>query len=303
MHATSSVVLLGLVLLAGSATAQGATSWDGNTRRVELKSDDAGAPIAVAISPGLSTVILFDADVAQDAIELESRGSFSVVDAGRMTLRLVPLVHATPGAKFRLSVRFRDGGAPSGASFLLTVHPARADNLVEVFRGVRTIESYQQEAREARAEVQRCKEENGRLVSEHGAPGGLAGLLATGGMDLNGVVGKIETKTITFDAKSAREPYRVNSYRSKKSVALEVSLQGTRADHPWTASGAALRSRSGAELKVLRIWQEAPSSSELPTKVVVEAEPPPSAAQGAYSLKLWEADGPRTVTIGNVTFP
>ncbi|RYY96955.1 MAG: DUF2381 family protein [Chitinophagaceae bacterium] len=37
--------------------------------------------------------------------------------------------------------------------------------------------------------------------------------------------------------------------------------------------------------------------------MVVEAEATAEAARGAFSLKLWEADGLRTVTIGNVTFP
>nr|WP_281291571.1 DUF2381 family protein [Myxococcus llanfairpwllgwyngyllgogerychwyrndrobwllllantysiliogogogochensis] len=124
-------------------------------------------------------MLLFDSELAQDGVELDERGVFSIVDMGRMTMRLVPSAKVSPGEKFRVSVRFRDGAAPPRASFSLTVHPARADTVVEVYRNTRTVESYRQEAREARAETQRCQEESARLVSEHGVPG--AGRLARDG--------------------------------------------------------------------------------------------------------------------------
>ncbi|WP_163785178.1 DUF2381 family protein [Myxococcus vastator] len=303
MHATSSVVLLWLSLLAGSAAAQGSMVSGNGARRIELGPDDSGALTELAVSPGLSTVILFDSELAQEGVALEGRHVFSYVDVGRMTLRLVPSERGIPGEKFRLSVRFRDGAAPPGASFLLTVHPARADSLVEVYRSARTVESYQQEAREARAETRRCQEESARLVSEHGAPGGFAGLLATGGIDVNGVAGRDVTKTVSSDRRNALHPLIIRSYRSTGRVALEVFLSDLQGERPWTASGAALRGPSGTELKVLRVWQASPTAPGAPGLVVIEAEASAESARGSFSLKLWEAEGPRTVTIGNVTFP
>ncbi|WIG93960.1 DUF2381 family protein [Myxococcus sp. SDU36] len=303
MHATSSVVFLSLSLLAGSSAAQGNMVSGNGARRIELGPDDSGALTEIAVSPGLSTVLLFDSELAQEGVALEGRHAFSNVDVGRTTMRLVPSERGTPGEKFRVSVRFRDGAAPPGASFLLTVHPARADSLVEVYRSARSVESYQQEAREARAETRRCQEENARLVSEHGAPGGFAGLLATGGIDVNGVAGRIVTKTVSLDRRNALEPFQVQSFRSKSRIALEVSLRALRGGLPWTASGATLRGPSGTELKVLRVWQESPIISGGNGRVVIEAEASAESARGSFSLKLWEAEGPRTVTIGNVTFP
>ncbi|NVJ17886.1 DUF2381 family protein [Myxococcus sp. AM010] len=303
MHATSLVVLLWLALLAGSAAAQGNMVPGNGARRIELGPDDSGALTEIAVSPGLSTVILFDSELVQEGIALEGRHVFSNVDVGRTTMRLVPSERGTPGEKFRLSVRFRDGAAPPGASFLLTIHPARSDRLVEVYRSARTVESYQQEAREARAEMLRCQEERAHLVSEHGAPVGLAGLLATGGIDANGVAGRVVTETVSSDRRSALQPFMVQSFRSKTRVALEVFLSGLRGGLPWTASGAALRGPPGTELKVLRVWQASPIASGGPGRVVIEAEASAESARGSFSLKLWEAEGPRTVTIGNVTFP
>jgi len=303
MHATSSVVFLGLLLVAGGAVAQGNTALSGGSRRIELEADASGATVEVAISPGLSTVILFDSELAQDEVDLDGRSVFSNVDVGRTTMRLIPSGKVLPGERFRVSVRFRDGAAPSGASFLLAVHPARADSLIEVYRSARTVESYQQEARDARAETLRCQQENARLLSEHGAPGGVAGLLAVGGIDVNGVAGKIVTETIASDAKSALLPFKVHSYRSTGRVALEVFLSGMRGELPWNASGAALRGPPGTDLKVLRVWQESPIASGGTGRVVIEAEASPESSRGPFVLKLWESDGARTVTISNVTFP
>ncbi|WP_141591520.1 DUF2381 family protein [Myxococcus sp. AB056] len=303
MQATSSVVLLWLLLMAWSAAAQGNLTPGSVTRRIELGPNSSGEAVAVAVSPGLSTVFLFDSELEQAAVDVDTPMGFSIVDVGRMTLRVVPSAKIASGEKVRVSVRFRDGAAPPGASFLLTVHPAHADSLVEVFRSARTVESYQQEARDARAETLRCQEENSRLVSEHRTPGGLAGLLAVSGIDGTGVAGRIVTETVSSDPKSALKPFIVRSYRSKDRVALEVLLRDLRGEQPWTASGAALRGPHGLELKVLRVWQEAPIVSGGTGRVVIEAEATAESARGGFSLKLWEYDGPRTATIGNVAFP
>ncbi|AEI62444.1 DUF2381 family protein [Corallococcus macrosporus] len=303
MRATSSVILLLVLLMAEGTPAQGTLAPANGARRIELGPDGSGALTEIAVSPGLSTVILFDSELAQDGVDVEESGSFSNVDIGRTTMRLVPSGRGQPGEKFRMSVRFRDGAAPPGALFLLTIHPARADSVVEVYRNARTVESYQQEAREARSETLRCQEDNARLMLERGAPSGLAGLLATGGVDANGVAGRIVTNTVTSDPRSALNLLRIQSYRAKARVALEVSLHDLRGERPWVVSGATLRGSPGTELKVLSVWQSSPIVSGESARVVVEAEAPAESARGAFSLKLWEADGPRTVTIGNVTFP
>jgi len=303
MHVLSSVFLLGIALVCGAANAQGEMASDPGVRRIELAADGARTSVDVLVSPGLSTVLLFDSELAQEGTEIEGRELFSFVDVGKATIRLELSPLATPRERLRLAVRFRDGSAPIGASFSLIVHPAKAENLVAVYRNKRTVESYQQEAREMREEAIRCREANARMAAEHEAPGGLAGLLATSLMNELGVAGKTLTKQIPADSKSALKPSQLRSYRSKNRVAVEVLLEDTRGGQPWSASGAALRAQSGIELKVLRVWQKAPITSNAAGRVIVEAEAPANASQGTFSLKLWEADGPRTVTISNVTFP
>src|SRR5215217_187893 len=77
--------------------------------------------------------------------------------------------------------------------------------------------------------------------------------------------------------------------------------------HVWRSTLACQRhnteGQSGAKFKVLRIWQQASDISDVARRMFVDAAAPATASRGTFSLKLWESDGPRTVSIGNVTFP
>ncbi|MFP2896277.1 DUF2381 family protein [Corallococcus sp. 4LFB] len=303
MPSSSTIVLLALLFASAAALAQSESSASvPGARRIELPPDGSPSIAAIAISAGLSTGLYFDSDLMRDGVELEGRERFSLVDIGQATLRLVPSSGVTPGEHFRLVVRFRDGAAPVSASFLLQVHPAKAEALVEIFRGKRTIETYQQETREVRAELERCRDENSRLMAEHEAPLGLAGLLATGTLDENGVAGRVVTKDVLRPDGNALAAHSVTTYRAKRAVAVVVNLSATAGAQLWSPKGATLRGRTGAELKVLRIWQQQSIPLGEARSIVVEAEAPEAGVQGPFSLKLWE-DGPRTVTLGNVTFP
>ena len=63
-----------------------------------------------------------------------------------------------------------------------------------------------------------------------------------------------------------------------------------------------LKDSTGAEVE-LSAWQEAPIPPVPAGFVVVGAEREPGQLGCPCTLKLWEAQGPRTVTLGNVTFP
>ncbi|RKI11804.1 DUF2381 family protein [Corallococcus sp. AB030] len=304
MSSSSFVVLLGLLFVAETAVAQseGSASVPG-ARRIELSPDDVQVTPEIAISSGLSTALFFDSDLMRDSVELEGRDRFALVDVGQATIRLVPSSRVAPGERFRLVVRFRDGAAPLSAFFLLRIHPAKAESLIEVYRGKRTIETYQQEAREAHAELLRCQNENARLMAEHDAPGGLAGLISTGGMDERGVAGQVVTLEFSQVSGSDLTASYITSYRSTTGVAVDIKLDVKAGAQPWLAKGATLKGKAGVELKVIRVWQRMPIPGGNVGRVVVEAEASPETTRGPFSLKLWEEDGSRTVVFGNVMFP
>ncbi|NOK15843.1 DUF2381 family protein [Corallococcus carmarthensis] len=301
--------LVVVVLASGAATAQSHSMPSGlGVRHIEIptESTEATPTPEVQISPRVSTTFEFDSALAPAKVVLEGEKRFSLVDLGRSTLRLVPSEQLLPGERLRLTVRFQDGSVPFGGTFVLIANPARAERLVEVWRQPRTAESYQQEAKEARAEAQQCHEENARLRTEQQGPGGLAGLLVNGFIqDEEGVVAKLLRVNIEVRQHpgNALRALRAWSYRAPVRVAVAVKLDSPDAENPWTAEGASLVSKSGTSLKILTVWQEPPISRDSFGRVVVEAEATPDAAQGPFTLKLWGSGGLRTITLSGVTFP
>ena len=85
------------------------------------------------------------------------------------------------------------------------------------------------------------------------------------------------------------------------SVAVRLSLSNPGAE-PWTLAGAALVDKAGEEVELAR-WQQAPIPAKSAGAVVVGIEGERAQLGCPCTLKLWEAQGPRTVTLGNVTFP
>ncbi|TQF10448.1 DUF2381 family protein [Myxococcus llanfairpwllgwyngyllgogerychwyrndrobwllllantysiliogogogochensis] len=306
MHHSVSAVLLFLLLAGeGTALAQSPPATAGlSVRRIELVSDDAQPVADVAVSPGLSTVFIFDSDVSRDGVVLEGRERFSVLDAGLSTLRLVPSEKISAGERLKLTVRFLDGAAPASATFVLVAHPARSEALIEVYRRKRSVETYQEEVRQARIEAEQCREENERLRAERSAPDGLTGLISTEVLSKQGVDFREVTKAVTQAPGGAAAKNLVYAYRTARRVAVVVTLKYVGDAQPWTAVGAMLRGKANDELKVLRVWQSGPvAPGSDAQRVVVEAEAASNSPQGPFTLKLWDADMRRTITLSNVTFP
>ncbi|WP_426749030.1 DUF2381 family protein [Myxococcus faecalis] len=298
-------------MLAGTeSTAQPrSVPWTGGVRVVELPEEPSGQEPEIVISPGLSTTFTFDAELSRgesgkELVDLERREVFSLVDVGQTTLRLTPSDKLASGARLRLSVRFKDGAAPSGATFILVVHPVRAERLVEVYRKAQPVEFYQREARAARMEAELCHEDLERERAEHAVPRGLAGLIAAGTVDITGVRTRTLTESVIRAQRNALVTVRVLSYRSARQVALEVLLENPEGAQTWTTTEAVLTDPKGVELKTLPVWQSgpvAPGGSE--QRIVVQAKALETQAQGLYTLKLWEPSTGRTVILSGVSFP
>ncbi|GEL74895.1 hypothetical protein MVI01_66790 [Myxococcus virescens] len=256
------------------------------------------------MSPGLSTVFLFDSEASREGLMLEGRERFAMVDAGLNTLRLIPSEKISAGERLKLTVRFRDGAAPASATIVLVAHPARSEALIEVYRRKRGIETYQEEVRQARLEAEQYKEENARLRAERSAPDGVTGLIATSVLDGRGIDFRDVTQGVSQAPGGAAAKQWVYAYRAARRVAVEVFLVSGGDAQPWTAVGAMLRGKANEELKVIQVWQSGPvAPGSDGQRVVVEAEVASESPRGSFTLKLWDADMRRTVTLGNVTFP
>ena len=84
-------------------------------------------------------------------------------------------------------------------------------------------------------------------------------------------------------------------------MAVRLGLVNPGAE-PWTLAGAVLVDATGEQVELAR-WQEAPIPANGAGAIVVGIEGERAQLGCPCTLKLWEAQGPRTVTLGNVTFP
>ncbi len=311
MSAPSLTVALALSLWGLGAHAQPSTAARGaSARPIELTAEPGDEAPEVLISPGRSTGFFFDAELlrtndGRSTVELEKREAFTLVDSGDTVLRLIPSGGLKPGERLQLKVRFKARAAPADAAFTLVVHAAQAEPVVEVYRNARPVESYQQEALQARAETAQCRADLARTQAECAGPGGLRGLIAAKYLDKEGVKAKDLTETVTKAPGNALNTLLVRSYRAAGRVAVELSVHGLAGAPPFTVAGAALAGKRGAELRVLPVWSTGPITAKPddPGRVAVEAEVTEDEGRRVYTLKLWEAETGRTVIIGNVTFP
>ncbi|ATB37266.1 hypothetical protein CYFUS_002687 [Cystobacter fuscus] len=147
---------------------------------------------------------------------------------------------------------------------------------MEVFRQPRPPEVLKKERDEAQAEARRCQEDNVRSYVREQPANALR-------LD--------EAWSYSYTGKGETRP---------TSVAVRLGLSNPGAE-PWTQAGAALVDSTGEEVELAR-WQESPIPANGAGAVVVGIERAPAQLGCPCTLKLWEAGGPRTVTLGNVTF-
>ena len=307
MLASSPAVLLVLTLLVGStATAQPrAIPCEAGTRRIELKTEPSDEVPALCISPGLSTtILLYGAELLASGVTVDGRERFTLMEVSTTMLRLVPSERVVPGERLRLTVRFRDEGAPASAAFWLVVYAGQVEPLVEVYREKRTVESYQQQVQEKDTQLRQCQEDNARLLAEKESPGGLTGLLATGLMGEKGVTPKALAKSVVEHPGNAIRVAQAFSYRSTNRVAVVLKLDPTPGMEPWRVVRAELVGSGRRALRVEPPWHREPIRYEAEDRrVVSEAEATEAETRGTFTLKLWDADGTRSIVLTGVTFP
>ncbi len=308
--------LLLTLLTSLSALAQPpAESWEPGVRHLALLPNATVREHELRLAPGLALTLLFDTPLRQDGVELEQgEGFLWGLDASGRILTLVLSRGVEWGRRLRLRVHFKDAGVPASADFLLVVHPARAETQVQVYRQPRSAESCCQEAEAEREKRQQCEVALARTQAECTGKGGLLGLAAEGLLeDDEGVRARSpDPRTLTEDPTSALRLRATSTFRARvpdlegeaKRVRVAVRLTldnpGTR---DWTTGGGQLATRGGVRSEV-RVWQPAPlRPGEKQGVVWVEAELTEEQARGRFTLKLWDAGGARTFSVGGVTFP
>ncbi|WNG56160.1 DUF2381 family protein [Archangium gephyra] len=301
--------LLVLALLAGAAQAAELPPIPrcAVTPRIDVAPDSTGQASEVCVSPDETTTFVFDSRLAAGAVEVQPEGRLADWTPGKegLTLHVIPKADFLPGERVKVTVRFADGAAPASATFWLVGHAARRAQRVEVFRQPRPADVLQKEKDEAQAEARQCQKDKARLLAERKEPGGLMG--AAWLEREKEVKSENIWEGLKHDPANALRTEKARSYSQRKGAThpggMAVRLQLTNPGaEPWTAAGAALKDSEGAEVE-LSAWQASAIDPGAMGFVVVGAEREPGQLACPCTLKLWEAQGPRAVTLGNVMFP
>ncbi|WP_309888044.1 DUF2381 family protein [Archangium sp.] len=304
MPLTSVAALLGLALSTTpvEASASPRPPECSPIQSIELTPGRAGPPPTVCVSPGQPTNFHFDAQLREGGLVLEERERFEDVGEGKRSVTLYPARGGTWGKPLSLEVCFADGAAPACATFRLVLHPGRATHEVRVMRTTRTAEELQREKEEMEARLRQLEEELVRTRAACAAPSGMTGLVTQGHVTPEQpVTAKWVYELVTQGEGNALAFRQGSTYRGAGRVAIMATLMNP-GPLAWKTEGAVLSAPSGAKLRVLSVWQEAPLSPGASTRVVVEVEATAQEALGPHTLMLWGEDG-RALQLGNVTFP
>ncbi|HEX5745081.1 MAG TPA: DUF2381 family protein [Archangium sp.] len=277
------------------------------TARFDLAAGSPEVAPDVCASADETTTFVFDSRVAVGAVEFQPVGRLADWALGQegLSLHVMPKGDYLPGERVKVTVRFADGAAPASASFWLVGHAAKGTRRVYVFRQPRPPDVCEKERDEAQAETHQCQEDKARLLAEREEPGGLLGAAWLEGA---GVVASKKLDFLTVPPANAlilkgawSYSYTPTGESRPASVAVRLGLLNPGAE-PWTLAGAALVDKAGEEVELTR-WQEAPIPANGAGAVVVGLKGERAQLGCPCTLKLWEAQGPRTFTLGNVTFP
>jgi uncharacterized protein (TIGR02268 family) len=301
MRPCSSAVLLALLLLVTASVARAQPSLCQNpVRRIELAASPRSLP-ELCISPGLSTILMFDQELAKDAVELEGRERFQRAETTSSALVLVPSEKLMPGERLRLKVRLTEAGTPVSAEFVLRVYRDQVERQVEISRPPAP--------GTCQAELQRKEEELQRCLDQRASPppeplASLAALMMENGIDPRLLTSREVTSPslITTPAEGLAVT-QVFLHRSLSRFVVEVHLANTDPEKPWMKAGASLLGRSGEMLELFHVLQLQPLEPGEVGQVWVEARVPPTGAIGPFTLEVWDSERTRSFTLKDLRMP
>lgn len=306
MRPCSPAVLLALLLLVTASVARAQPSPCQNpVRRIELAKSSSSLP-ELCISPDLTTTMLFDQELAKDAVELEGRERFRQVQAASSMLVLVPSKKLMPGERLQLKVRFTEGSTPASAAFVLVVYRDQAERQVEITRPPAAGTS-QAELQRMEEELQRMKEELQRCQEQHASPPPLASVAAV--MMENALDPRLVTSRKITSPSSIPAPAeglavtQAVLHRSLSRLVIEVLVTNTDPEQPWTAAGAVVLGRSGEVLEPLHVLQSPPLEPGESGQVWVEIPVPSAGPIGPLTLEVWDSERTRTFTLKGLRMP
>ncbi len=231
-----------MCLLVGlTATVQAAPPTGLSAPRPIVLTGKAGESSLLYLAPGTFTVIILDAPIVRESVQVESRDRFARVDPAEQGITLALTVPLKPTERLALRFTYREG-LPRSAVLLLTGKPGQVDTLVSVSRPPQTLEACHGEMASMR---ERCEAQGQQLEELKAQPPALspAAVVLAGLVDSEGMTG-LNLKDSCVLVSGELHPARCWGFGAStwSVVALEVSNLGA---EPWTPSWAEVTPTAG----------------------------------------------------------
>ncbi|WP_224248632.1 DUF2381 family protein [Hyalangium gracile] len=130
----SASLLVGLAAMALAAPAGAASP-----RSIVLLGNAGEAPL-LYLSPDVPTLILLDAPIVRESVQVEGRARFARVDPSNEGITLLLAMPLGPRERLALRFTYREG-SPQSVIFLLTGQPGTVDTVVNVRRPQQAVEA------------------------------------------------------------------------------------------------------------------------------------------------------------------
>ena len=293
---------LASLLVSLAAAAQAAPAGRSAPRSIVLTGKAGEAPL-LYLAPDSFTLIILDAEIVRESVQVEGRARFARVDPSDQGITLALAVPLAPTERLALRFTYREG-APQSVVFLLTGRPGEADTVVNVSRPQQTVEACRMELSATR---ERCEDQSKELEELKSRPPAvspasmaLAGLVDAEGMKVREFVEECSRVKGEFGADECRGL----AASTWTVVALEVSNPGP---EPWAPAWAEVPPAAGGEPRraraVLSGQATIPPGGAVSVAVEVEMprREPGEWLRALHSLRVCNADESRCLSIPEVT--
>ena len=294
-------VALASLLVGLAATAQPAPAGRSPPRFVVLTGKAGESPL-ISLSPDVPTLILLDARIVRESVQVEGRARFTRVDAGDQSITLALAVPLGPTERLALRFTYREG-SPASVVFLLTGQSGEVDSVVNVSRPQQPVEACQVELSATR---ERCEAQSKELEELRARPPAVspAAVALAGIMDKNGMRGAdLWAQCSRVDG--ALHPVRCRGLGALtwSVVVLELSNTG---EQSWAPAWAEVTPAEGGPPRRARavVSGQATFPPGGTMSVAIEVEMPARAPgewlQALHTLRVCNATGSRCFSISKV---
>jgi uncharacterized protein (TIGR02268 family) len=288
-------------LLVGLAATAQAAPGSSAPRSVVLTGKTGESPV-LYLSPDVPTVILLDAPIIRESVQVEGRARFARVDPGDTGITLALAVPLGPMERLALRFSYREG-SPQTVVFLLTSQPGTVDTVVNVSRPQQTVEACRVELSATR---ERCEAQAKELEELKARPPAVspAAVALAGLVDLKGM------KAQAFREACREVPGELHPAQCRGLAAstwtvlvLEVSNTGP---EPWAPAWAEVTPAAGGEARRARavFSGQATIPQGGTVSVAVEVEMPVRKKEAwleePHTLRVCNADGSRCLSAPQV---